>query len=104
MTKLLFGKDAGLVQPGCTIELLPVIAARQFGEFQSFAPSHLLQLSLRLWRKVLMYGHQVVGFASGIREAPLQKVVEGFQILQTPVLSGAYLAEIASEFDEACVL
>src|SRR5215472_3093059 len=52
---------------------------------------------------MLMDSEQVVGFPSGLREALLEEFIEGFQVLEPPILAGSYLAEILAQFDEALV-
>ena len=47
------------VQPGCTIEVLPV-PARHFGQFQPLCPPDFLQVFSRLRRQVLVDRHQVI--------------------------------------------
>ena len=44
--------------------------------------------------------HQVVGLPPRLRKPPLQKFVEGLQVLQPPVLPRPDLAEIAAQFHE----
>jgi hypothetical protein len=58
-----FGGDRGLVQPGCTIELL-TLCPRQLGSLQPLRPSHFFTFPSRLRRQVLMDGHQVVRLPS----------------------------------------
>jgi hypothetical protein len=40
--------------------------------------------------------HQVIGFPPRLREAPLQKFVEGFQILYSPVLPGTHFTQVST--------
>ncbi len=49
---------------------------------------------------MLLDRHQVIGLASGLREPFLQKIIEGLQSLQPPVLARTYFAEIAPEIDK----
>jgi len=42
-------------------------------------------------------GHQVIRLASGLREPPLQKLIEGLQLLEAPVLPGPDFAQISAK-------
>src|SRR5215469_14363491 len=50
-----------------------------------------------------MDSEQVIRFSPGFWKTLLQEFIEGFQILEPPVLSGSHLAEILAQFDEALV-
>ena len=43
---------------------------------------------------MFVYRHQVVGFPSGLRKPPLQKLIERLQVLQPPVLTGTHFAQV----------
>src|SRR5712691_2269118 len=85
------------MQPDCTIEPL-TLRAGQFRELQSLRPSDLFQFPLRLGRQMLVNGHEVISLAPRFRKASCQKLVEGLQILQAPVLPRPHLAQVSSEF------
>src|ERR1019366_9282390 len=90
---------AAFVQPGCTIEALPV-PPRQFHRLDPLRPAHFLQFFSGLRWQVFVDRHQVVRLPPRLRETPLQKLVETLQTLQPPVLSRPHLAEIAPQFEE----
>ena len=48
-------------------------------------------------------GHQVVGFAPRFRELPLQELIEGLQVVQASILSGANFTQIPAQIHEADV-
>src|SRR5207244_3663842 len=101
--ELFLREFTSFVQPGCTIEFLAVSTSCQLRQFQSLCPAHLLQLALNGCGQVLVNGHQVIGLASRLREPPLQKLIEGLQLFQAPVLASSDFAEVSSEFHKACV-
>ena len=47
---------------------------------------------------MLVNRHQVIGLPSRFREAPLQELVKGLQVLQPPVLSSSYFAQVLAQF------
>jgi len=51
--KVFPGQRASYVQPGCTLELLPV-PSREFRQLHTFSPPNLLEFLSGLWRQVLM--------------------------------------------------
>ena len=51
-----------------------------------------------------MDGHQVVGFAPGLRKPFRQEIIEGTEAFQPPILAGSNFAQVSTEFDEPCVL
>ncbi|MGA8073042.1 MAG: hypothetical protein WB995_06160, partial [Candidatus Acidiferrales bacterium] len=64
-------------------------------------PPHRPQVGFRDLRQMFMDGHQVVGFAAGLREFPLQELIEGLQIIEAPVLPGTDFAQITARIDRA---
>ncbi len=46
---------------------------------------------------MLMNGHQVVSFPPGFGKPFLQELIEGFEIVEPPVLPGPDLAQVATE-------
>jgi hypothetical protein len=54
-------------------------------------------------REFLMNRHQVIGLSSRLGELPLEKLIKGLQILDTPILPSPHLTEITAEINEAPV-
>jgi hypothetical protein len=48
--------------------------------------------------------HQVIRFASGLWKAFRQKIIEGAEAFEPPVLAGAHFAQVSTQFDEPRVL
>jgi hypothetical protein len=97
------GKLDRFVQPGCTVK--PVaISPRYFREFGGFGPPHLLQVVANAARQLLVDRHQVIGFAPGLRKPFSQKIIEGAEVFEPPVLANSDFAQASTEFDEARVL
>ena len=46
---------------------------------------------------MLVDGHQVVGLASRAWESLLEKLIEGLEIVEPPVLPGSHLTQVAAE-------
>src|SRR5207249_7539111 len=74
--ELVFWQHASSVQPGCTVEALPIPPPRQLGQFQPLRPAHLLQLASDLLRQMLVNRHQVVGLPSRFRKPPLKELIK----------------------------
>ena len=45
--------------------------------------------------------HQVISLSSRLGKPPLQKLVERFQVFQSPVLASSDFAEVTPQLDEA---
>src|SRR5215469_18126027 len=52
---------------------------------------------------MLVDSEQVVSLSARLGKAFFEKLIEGFQVLEPPVLSGSYLTEILAQFHEALV-
>src|SRR5436309_12599017 len=52
---------------------------------------------------MLMDGHEVISLPSRFRKPPFQEFVEGFHVLQPPVLSRSNFTQITTKFDKASV-
>ncbi len=50
-----------------------------------------------------MDGHEVISLTPRLRESPFQEFVEGFHVLQPPVLSRSNFTQITTKFDKASV-
>src|SRR4029077_9570342 len=92
-----------LVQPGCTVKLFAV-SPRYLREFGCFGPPDLLQVVVNAARKLLVDRHQVIRFAPGLGKAFRQKIIEGAEIFESPVLARSHFAQVATQFDEPRVL
>jgi hypothetical protein len=91
------------VQPGCTVKPFAV-SPGYFCQFGCFGPPHLLQVVVNAARQLLVDRHQVVGFAPGLREPFRQKIIEGTEVFELPVLTSSHFAQVLTEFDEPRVL
>ena len=90
------------MHPGCTIEPLS-LRPRQLRELSPFGPPNFLQFLPSFGGQMFVYRHQVVRLPARFREPPLQKLVEGLQVFQPPVLPSSYFAEISAELYEFCI-
>src|SRR5215469_5249786 len=52
---------------------------------------------------MLVDSEQVVSLSARLRKAFFEKLIEGFQVLEPPILAGSYLTERLAQFDEALV-
>jgi len=64
----------------------------------------LVQVVVNAPRQLFVDRHQVVGFTPGLREPFRQKIIEGAEVFEPPVLAGSHFAQISAEFDEPRVL
>src|SRR5207249_4584814 len=84
------------------IEALPVPAC-QLRQLHPLGPSHFLKFPSHLRRQVLKDGPEVISLTPRLRESPFQEFVEGFQVLQPPVLPRSNFTQITTKFDKASV-
>ena len=98
--ELIFRQRARLVQPGCTIELLPIPAAPLS---PAPVPSSIPPASVPFWPAAAGAHGSTSGstLSVWIPETVSQKLVKGLQFLQPPVLPRPDFTEISSQFHEA---
>src|ERR1700733_2423211 len=73
--KFFFRQLFGLVQPGCTIEIIS-ISTCHFGHLGGFTPTDLLEMLFWNAGQILVNSHQVISLPSRLGEALLQVLVE----------------------------
>ena len=52
-------------------------------------------------RQLFVNRHEVIGFPSRFGEFLLQKLIEGLQIVDSPILTGPHFAEVAAQLYKA---
>src|SRR6516164_304018 len=52
---------------------------------------------------MLVDSEQVISLSARLRKTFFEKLIERFQVLESPILTGSHLAKILAQFDEALV-
>src|SRR5207253_9820892 len=99
---LVLSSRASCVPPGRTISAL-LAPPCQLRQLHPLGPSHFLKFPPHWGRQVLVDGHEVISLTPRLRESPFQEFVEGFHVLQPPVLSRSHFTQITTKFDKASV-